>query len=211
MRLSGHWCVPMTAHGSSASSVSLRAKLAARKRSRAYYEKNKEQAKAANRARHAKNRDARNAAKRAHYARNKAAICAATAEWRRRNKRKYNAAKTRWNRKNLEKVRQCKREWNKRNPESLRVNKHNRRAREYGRGERLSVGLRARLLEEQNHRCAVCPADLRKTKSHMDHIVALARGGRNNDANIQLLCPSCNFSKQAKDQKEFVCYREKKP
>lgn len=51
-------------------------------------------------------------------------------------------------------------------------------------------------------RCQGCgllhrrPAELRRLQG--DHIVAYSRGGLTVWANLQLLCPACNLSKQAK-------------
>jgi len=38
----------------------------------------------------------------------------------------------------------------------------------------------------------------------MDHIVPLAKGGKNIDSNIQLTCPKCNLEKNSKDPIEFM-------
>lgn len=54
----------------------------------------------------------------------------------------------------------------------------------------------------QRGRCANCHAKLFKSgkkKYHVDHIVAIAKGGSNWPENLQCLCPPCNLSKGAKD------------
>ena len=58
----------------------------------------------------------------------------------------------------------------------------------------------------QRGRCAVCGDNLKKGR-HVDHIVPLAKGGSNDITNIQLLCPPCNLSKNAKDPLEFARQR----
>lgn len=54
----------------------------------------------------------------------------------------------------------------------------------------------------QRWRCAVCAVKL--VKYEVDHIVPLAKGGTNQDSNLQLLCVSCNRTKQAIDPIEFM-------
>ena len=50
----------------------------------------------------------------------------------------------------------------------------------------------------QKGRCINCTKPL-KNKYHIDHIQPVARGGTNHQWNLQLLCPSCNCRKHAKD------------
>lgn len=56
------------------------------------------------------------------------------------------------------------------------------------------------LLVKQKFRCAesTCGRSIRKS-FHADHITPLALGGHNGILNIQLLCPTCNQRKCAKD------------
>lgn len=57
--------------------------------------------------------------------------------------------------------------------------------------------------ELQRWKCAVCKVDIRK-KYHVDHVVPLAKGGEHSPSNLQLLCPSCNCRKSAKDPIAFM-------
>lgn len=41
-------------------------------------------------------------------------------------------------------------------------------------------------------------------KGHVDHIIALVNGGRNDRQNLQLLCPRCNMRKHDKDHATFL-------
>ena len=50
----------------------------------------------------------------------------------------------------------------------------------------------------QKGKCVNCKKIL-KNKYHIDHIQPVARGGTNHYWNLQLLCPSCNCRKYAKD------------
>jgi hypothetical protein len=74
---------------------------------------------------------------------------------------------------------------------------HNRHKRSEGRGTFTANRVR-QLLREQQGKCANCYASFEVTGYHVDHIVSLARGGRNDDGNIQLLCPRCNLRKGSK-------------
>ena len=86
---------------------------------------------------------------------------------------------------------------------------HKRRARLRGQdGLELTQGLQTRLYAAQRGRCQAC--GLRFTKKrppHLDHMDPLARGGRNEDANVQLLCAPCNQSKGARTHVEFALSR----
>lgn len=59
------------------------------------------------------------------------------------------------------------------------------------------------LLLLQKCKCAVCHESL-KARYHVDHIMPLALGGDNSPENLQLLCPTCNCSKGARDPVEFM-------
>lgn len=58
------------------------------------------------------------------------------------------------------------------------------------------------LLLLQKGRCAGCRCDVTK-KFHVDHIVALAKGGSNWPSNLQILCESCNTSKWMLDAEDW--------
>lgn len=128
-------------------------------------------------------------------------VAANMAAWRAANVERMIAYSASYRRENLEAVLRRLAEWRQRNPLHWKVHQQNRRARISG--EKLSRGLGDRLMIVQKGRCACCGADIRKTY-HLDHIRPLARGGRNVDSNIQLLCPTCNQSKHAKDPIDFM-------
>ncbi len=52
-----------------------------------------------------------------------------------------------------------------------------------------------------------CKADLSQVLTHVDHIVALANGGRHEMTNLQLLCRLCNQQKHTKDFGEFLALK----
>lgn len=90
------------------------------------------------------------------------------------------------------------RAWRKRNPDAVRAGGATYRARKKGAEGRYTKGDIERLRVSQRNRCASCRKPLRGL-FHVDHIVALAAGGSNWPDNLQLLCPTCNCSKGAKD------------
>lgn len=108
-----------------------------------------------------------------------------------------------WNKNNQEKVRVNQMAWSAAHPEAGKLASHKRRALMRNAGGRTSEGLSAKLFALQKGRCACCKKPLGK-KFHMDHITPLARGGLNSDENIQLLTPTCNHQKHAKDPIVFM-------
>lgn len=67
----------------------------------------------------------------------------------------------------------------------------------------LPQGTVKRLGASQRWKCAACAVDIRK-QYHLDHIVALSKGGKHDPINLQLLCPRCNVRKSAKHPVEFM-------
>lgn len=55
---------------------------------------------------------------------------------------------------------------------------------------------------KQKNKCAYCRAKLGRT-AHVDHIIALTKGGSNWPSNLQWLCAPCNIAKRAKDPLVF--------
>lgn len=100
------------------------------------------------------------------------------------------------------------RDWQKANPALARrykdKNSAMRRAQMHGSPGTYTPEDVADIAHAQRNKCAYCRADFQKVKRHTDHIVALSRGGSNDRRNIQLLCSSCNFRKNAKDPLDFA-------
>ncbi|SDH09629.1 HNH endonuclease [Paraburkholderia phenazinium] len=96
----------------------------------------------------------------------------------------------------------CK-QWNRENPESGRLQRRKRRAIEKSAPGTHTVADIKRLLGLQRGCCAVCHKPLNNVY-HVDHRIALARGGSNDWMNLQLLHPRCNMRKHAKDPIEFM-------
>lgn len=95
--------------------------------------------------------------------------------------------------------------WRKANKAKVRVLDANKRARRRGaEGSHTEKEVSA-LFKAQKGKCAntVCRVSI-KDGYHEDHIIPLIRGGTNFIRNIQLLCPSCNLKKHAKDPIEWA-------
>ena len=108
-----------------------------------------------------------------------------------------------WREENREKKRASDRERIKADPERKRTYTRNRAARKKGAEGKHTKAEIAGLLTKQRGRCANCKT-LLSGKYHADHIGPLAKGGTNWIRNIQLLCPSCNLRKGAKDPLHFA-------
>lgn len=89
------------------------------------------------------------------------------------------------------------REWAARNKGHKNAMTRNRRARLRGAEGTHTWRDVAGLLVAQAGVCAMCPEEI-ILNFHVDHIVPVSKGGRNDVSNLQLLCPPCNMSKSDK-------------
>jgi 5-methylcytosine-specific restriction endonuclease McrA len=168
--------------------------------SRKYYIKNRDRILAQDKIRHQKNKEE----SRKRYQEKKEKIKEQHARYRKENPSKMKKCRTRWQKNNTEKSRAATARWYKENPEKTKAINHNNRARRAACEGKLSSGIAERLLAFQKNRCAVCRASLKRAGYHLDHVIPLARGGKNVDRNIQLTCPKCNQKKHAKDPIAFM-------
>lgn len=190
-----------------------------RERSRSWREANIDRDRALKRARYLANAEAISAKKRAEYRENPEYFRGRNREyhkardpekardsrksWRAANQEKLAEYIRAWQRANRDKVRVRNKKWSDANIEAVRAFRQNRRARECAAEGIHTAADVGRLLEAQGHRCAYCKTSVKK-KRHLDHIVPLAKGGTNWPNNLQVLCPPCNQSKNAKDPIEFA-------
>ena len=125
-----------------------------------------------------------------------------------------------WAKQNPERRRELEKQFRIRDPERYKaiqkksrqknkvaVNQRNR-ARRALKANALGCHTKEEVLDifkMQFGRCASpwCRKKLGK-KYHVDHIVALARGGSNDRKNLQILCPPCNVKKHAKNPLDFA-------
>ena len=117
------------------------------------------------------------------YLSHKEEISQYSTEWRINNRSRYN-----------ERLRKFKAE----RPHYNR----NRKAKQRGNGGKHTTQEVKEIVKWQNGKCAYCRVPL--AKYHVDHIVPLCAGGRNDRRNLQVLCPSCNMSKAKRDPLDFA-------
>lgn len=190
-------------------------KLAAREYGKAYREankeklkqqkadyalKNKERISARKKAKYMAERPAFQEYNRDYYQRNSDAVKAAAAQYKERNKAAALELVRKWRAANPAKAAALTRAWLLRNRTRRTVYVNNRRARMVGK---MSGDIVEKLLIRQKGKCVCCGQKL-GDDFHLDHIVPLARGGLNVDANAQLLRSKCNLQKSARHPVEFM-------
>lgn len=89
------------------------------------------------------------------------------------------------------------------NPEARRAKGQNRRAREKAAGGSIRKRDVTLKLQQQGGRCYWCQEPLGGSY-HVDHVIALAKGGTNGPENICCACADCNHAKAAKMPWEFA-------
>lgn len=97
--------------------------------------------------------------------------------------------------KNKEKFIEGVKTWIKANPERRKAYRNNRRCAVGSASKQDIDSIRT----AQRKKCAICKVSLKKHGEHIDHIIPIANGGSGYSANLQLLCPTCNRRKGAKD------------
>jgi 5-methylcytosine-specific restriction endonuclease McrA len=73
------------------------------------------------------------------------------------------------------------------------------------RRRKIAAGAIKSLFMDQEGKCVFCKEPL--IEYHVDHIIAVARGGDDREENLQLLCPRCNLAKGGKDPAKFMLER----
>lgn len=127
-----------------------------------------------------------------------------TAEWRAANPGRASAAMRKRYLLNRARLIAASIRWQRENPDKVATRRHNYVARKKAGGARLSHGLVRTLLLEQNGKCCYCAEEFAGSRFHLDHYMPLALGGRNQDENIVLACPSCNCSKRHQHPLAFL-------
>ena len=201
-----------------------KAKKAARQK--VYREANKEKKAAYDKAWREANKEKIAAKEKAYREANKAKEAAYNKAYREANKEKLAAQQKAYRETNKQKILARQKSWHEANKEKLKIHyKVNREKilartkawREINK-EKISQQRAQRrfrkmhiinhLLVAQRGKCASCHANVIE-KHHLDHIVPVAKGGTNDRSNFQLLCPTCNLKKSAKDPLAFMQERGK--
>ena len=117
------------------------------------------------------------------------------------NREKLVLKRRRYVEENLEKVTTLKRSWRQANPEKEAAQKHRRRANKRENGGTL----KAADIKATYAIYPVCLACGAEENLSLDHIIPLAKAGRNSIGNIQVLCRSCNSTKGTRT----IDYRDK--
>lgn len=163
------------------------------------------------------NRDKHNAYHREYSKKNRERVHAAWKKWRDKNPEKVLqwarddywrnrearlASAKAWREANPEKWRIAHMVWVTANKELVSLHKRAYKARRRSADGKFTPQDIEKLKELQRNRCACCRDKLKEF--HIDHRVALARGGSNDPSNLQLLCPPCNMRKHAKDPVDYM-------
>jgi 5-methylcytosine-specific restriction endonuclease McrA len=131
------------------------------------------------------------------------------AEWRKNNPEKDRQMRRDYYVRNAEKVKAATRAFRLANLKLFQEYSRQYKASRRAGGGRLSRGYVKKLMAMQASRCNACQADLVICGFHLDHIVPISRGGLHCDENVQLLCPTCNRRKSAKNFEDFLAQLKK--
>lgn len=149
-----------------------------------------------------KNKEAHNKRSTENYHKNKERHAERCKAWAIANRDKMRAYVKKYYAANKEKEAVRRLKYEQQNPAQMKVNRATRRARKLGAVGSHTKAQVLSLLDRQRGRCAACKKTLKQY--HADHVIPLARGGTNYIENIQILCPSCNSKKHAKDPIVFM-------
>ena len=118
------------------------------------------------------------------------------------NKDKIDAQASAWKKANPERRREIVTASRKNNPESYRVSSENYRALKLAAQGNHTVADIKFIYKAQDGRCKYCYEKV-GDKYHIYHRQPLSRGGSNWPSNLQILCPTCNRRKHAKDPIDY--------
>lgn len=141
-------------------------------------------------------------------------VKASRMKWLRANRQKQDAARDAWREKNKardlatcaayrasnpEKTKAAIKSWQVRNKDKKRAYFMAYYSRKFKNSTPVQIKeAKAKIIEmlkPVKTKCAYCSEWLETELMHVDHILALARGGPHSAENICMACPGCNFSK----------------
>lgn len=133
---------------------------------------------------------------------NKDRISELKKDWAKRNKERKLEQEKRWRENNEEQNIEMKKKWYRKNRDRVYSNILKRRSIKhnvYFKGVR-----RKELLDRDNWTCQCCGIKVHDekinnpTKANIDHIIPISKGGDSTPENLQVLCRTCNLSKNDK-------------
>ena len=126
------------------------------------------------------------------------------ANWRANNREKLREVTRAWNASHPDERKKIAKKWVGENTDKMRIYARQRRAKKLSAEGSHTVADIAAIRKLQKDRCAMtcCRARL-NGRGDVDHIQALSKGGSNWPRNLQILCMSCNRSKNDRDPIEF--------
>lgn len=179
----------------------------------AYHNRNIDSIKAKKKEYQANNKEKKRAADKAYYEANKDKRREYNAKYRAENaerilaqkrayhfsKREFHVQKSRdYYRAHFDVLSERKRKYNDKNKEMVRQWSRNSKARRKGAEGKHTKDDVQRIFDRQKCKCANCLCDV-SGGYHVDHIMPIILGGTNWPENLQILCPTCNLRKNAKD------------
>lgn len=108
----------------------------------------------------------------------------------------------RWKSDNPEKTRVSNAASRKRHFETVLAKTRNYRALKRTGGKHTAADVR-QIYDSQKGKCAYCRCDVGRGY-HVDHIMPVKLGGRNDKSNLQITCVNCNVRKNARHPIEFA-------
>lgn len=139
-----------------------------------------------------------------YYERTKEKTIARQMAYDKKNEKKVREYRQKWRKENAENTKPYMVEWRKNNKELCLTYHINRKARKQKNGGVASKNIFTNLMVSQKGLCACCRVNIEKNKPHLDHIIALSKGGGSEDSNLQLLCAKCNLQKKNRCPIEFM-------
>lgn len=175
-----------------------------RARDRAAYAKNPEAKKESARKWRKANPQKVAASIRKYYSNNKQAILKYLANKYKDNREIFLEKDREWREKNVELHRANAKRWRESNPDKARISSRNKRCMRKSAEGRHTLSDINYIRRKQNGKCVYCKVKLCFVVEHVDHIIAISKGGSNWPSNIQLLCAPCNMKKHNKHPIEFA-------
>jgi len=155
-----------------------------------------------------KNKEKLNDLAKLNYLNNKESKRIVRDEYVKNNPDKIILAQKKWYLKNKEIKLKKSKEYIKNNPLKHRI--YGQKRRYYKKktcDKSINENSILQMMSFQNNNCVYCNADI-SDNFHLDHMIPLIKGGVHKIENIQLLCPTCNLSKNKKTNLEYIEFRK---